>query len=239
MPESRKAFHEELDHVNADVLRLAALASEAIHGGTQVLLDFDLPGVERIVEQDGQLDLLTHSIEERVYVLMARQQPMAVDLRTLVTILRVVHELERIGDNMMNVAKAARRLYPRPLPPKVRGLIDRMREQAAEQLQLATEAFAERDLSRAAALSDMDDVMDDLQKELFRTIFSGPTGADESAIQHAVQIALIGRYFERAADHAVNVGERVEFIVTGHFHEPHADPRREQIVTPSAPPERQ
>lgn len=238
MPESRKAFHEELDHLNADVLRLAAMASEAIHAATQVLLDFDLPGVERIIDQDGQLDLLTHDIEERVYVLMARQQPMAVDLRTLVTILRVVHELERIGDNMMNVAKAARRLYPRPLAPKVRGLIDRMREQAAEQLRLATDAFAERDLARAAALSDMDDVMDDLQKELFRTIFSG-SADDESAIQHVVQIALIGRYFERVADHAVNIGERVEFIVTGHFHEEHAEPRREQIMTPSSPPERQ
>jgi phosphate transport system protein len=218
--EIRKAFHEELDQLTADTCRLAAMASEAIQGGTIALLDFDLGAVERLIVQDERLDELTRSIEERTYSLMARQQPMAGDLRTLVTALRVIHELERIGDLMINVAKAARRLYPRPLEPKVRGILDRMREQATEQLRLAIDAFAERDPARAAALEDMDDVMDDLQKELFRTIFSSSGHVDdEAAIQRAVQIALVGRYFERIADHAVNVGERVEFMVTGHFHD--------------------
>lgn len=216
--EHRKAFHEELAQLNEDVLHLAALAGEAIQAGTDALLDFDLAGVEQVIAQDDQLDQLTDSIEERVYQIMARQAPMAMDLRTLVTILRAIHELERIGDLMINVAKAARRLYPRPLEPKVRGILDRMREQAAEQLRLAAEAFAARDPARAAALNDMDDVMDDMQKELFRTIFSSPV-TDEASVQRAVQIALVGRYFERMADHAVNVGERVEFMVTGHFHD--------------------
>ncbi len=215
--EHRKAFHEELAQLNEDVLHLAALAGEAIQAGTDALLDFDLAGVEQVIAQDGHLDQLTDSIEERVYQIMARQAPMAMDLRTLVTILRAIHELERIGDLMINVAKAARRLYPRPLEPKVRGILDRMREQAA-QLRLAAEAFAARDPARAAALNDMDDVMDDMQKELFRTIFSSPV-TDEASVQRAVQIALVGRYFERMADHAVNVGERVEFMVTGHFHD--------------------
>jgi len=216
--EHRKAFHEELAQLNEDVLHLAALAGEAIQAGTDALLDFDLAGVEQVIAQDGLLDQLTDSIEERVYQIMARQAPMAMDLRTLVTILRAIHELERIGDLMINVAKAARRLYPRALEPKVRGILDRMREQAAEQLRLAAEAFAARDPARAAALNDMDDVMDDMQKELFRTIFSSPV-TDEASVQRAVQIALVGRYFERMADHAVNVGERVEFMVTGHFHD--------------------
>lgn len=216
--EHRKAFHEELAQLNEDVLHLAALAGEAIQAGTDALLDFDLDGVEQVIAQDDQLDQLTDSIEERVYQIMARQAPMAMDLRTLVTILRAIHELERIGDLMINVAKAARRLYPRPLEPKVRGILDRMREQAAQQLRLAAEAFAARDPARAAALNDMDDVMDDMQKELFRTIFSSPV-TDEASVQRAVQIALVGRYFERMADHAVNVGERVEFMVTGHFHD--------------------
>ena len=216
--EHRKAFHEELAQLKDDLLRLAAMAGEAIQGGTEALLEFDLAAVERVIAADQGLDDLTHSMEERVYLLMARQAPMAKDLRTLVTILRAIHELERIGDLMINVAKAARRLYPRPLEPKVRGILDRMRAQAADQLQLAAEAFAARDPVRAAALNDMDDVMDDLQKELFRTIFSSPP-TDDAAVQRAVQVALVGRYFERMADHAVNVGERVEFMVTGHFHD--------------------
>jgi phosphate transport system protein len=117
---------------------------------------------------------------------------------------------------MVNVAKAARRLYPYQLDPKVRGLIHRMRGQAIAQLNVAVEAFAHRDPARAAALGDMDDAMDDLQKDLFRVIFAS-RAEDEADLQRAVQIALVGRYFERIADHAVNTGERVSFMVTGYF----------------------
>ena len=216
MPQTRKLFHEELDQLHADAVRLAAMASESIQAGTACLLDFDLGAAKAVIAGDKVLDDLTHSIEERTYLLLARQQPMAVDLRMLVTTLRIIHELERIGDLMVNVAKGARRLYPGPLDPKVRGIIDRMRSQATAQLQLASDTFAERDPAKAAALEDMDDVMDDLQKELYRTIFAA--GAhEESELQRAVQIALLGRYFERIADHAVNIGERVGYMVTGQF----------------------
>jgi phosphate transport system protein len=219
MPETRKVFHEELAELGSDVVRLSAMASEAIQAGTGSLLEFDLTAAEAVINDDAFMDALAYDMEERVYLLLARQQPMAVDLRTLVTIVRVVHELERIGDLMANVAKATRRLYPRQLDPRLRGLIDRMREQATAQLQVATDAFADRDLVRAKALEDMDDVMDDLQKELFRTIFSFPA-RDEAAVQLAVQVALVGRYFERIADHAVNIAERVGYMVTGALH-PH------------------
>ncbi len=216
MPETRKVFHEELNQLRADIVRLAALAGESIQAGTASLLEFDLAAAEAVVAGDKVLDDLTHSIEERTCLLLARQQPMAVDLRMLVTTLRIIHELERIGDLMVNVAKGARRLYPGPLEPKVRGIIDRMRKQATAQLQLASDTFAEGDPAKASALADMDDVMDDLQKELYRTIFR--SGAhDEAEIQRAVQVALLGRYFERIADHAVNIGERVNYMVTGEF----------------------
>jgi phosphate transport system protein len=144
---------------------------------------------------------LTHDMEQRTCLLLAQQQPMAADLRMLVTVLRVIHELERIGDLMTKVAKAARRLYPHEIEPKLR---------------LAIEAFADRDVARAAALADMDDVMDELQKELFKAIFSAPE-PDDSTLQLAVQMALVGRYYERAGDHAANVADRVQFMVTGHF----------------------
>jgi phosphate transport system protein len=214
--ETRKLFHEELDELTHDVVRLGALAGEAIEAGTAALLGSDLAAVERVVVDDKALDDLMHSIEQRTYLLLARQQPMAVDLRTLVTILRVVHEIERIGDLMVKVAKATRRLYPTQLDPAVRGLIDRMRGQARAQLTLAVEAFADKDLSRAAALVDMDDVMDELQKELFQAIFA--TGAaDDASVRRAVQMALVGRYFERIGDHAATVADRVGFMVTGEY----------------------
>ena len=225
MTQTRKVFHEELEELGDDVIRLSAMASEAIQAGTAALLEFDLVGAERVVINDRVMDELAHSMEERIYLMLARQQPMAVDLRTLVATLRAVHELERTGDLMINVAKATRRLYPNPLEPRIRGLIDRMREQATIQLQVATDAFAERDPARAKALADMDDAMDDLQKELFRAIFSTPA-VDEASVQRAVQVALVGRYFERIADHSVNVAERVWYMVTGHLyaHDPAAAP---------------
>jgi phosphate transport system protein len=216
MTETRKVFHEELDEIGKDVIRLGALAAQAVQVGTDAFLDADLAAAERVVADDRVLDDLMHDIETHTYLLLARQQPMAVDLRMLVTVLRIIHELERAGDLMVNVAKAARRLYPYQLDPKIRGLIHRMREQAVAQLNVAVEAFAHRDPARAAALADMDDAMDELQKDLFRVIFSMQVD-DEAALQRVVQIALVGRYFERIADHAVNTGERVAFMVTGQF----------------------
>lgn len=216
MPETRKLFHDELDEIRAEVIRLGAMAAEAVQRGTDALLDADLGEVERIIEADRQLDDISHDIEHRTCLLLAQQQPMAVDLRVLVTILRVNHELERVGDLMVKVAKGARRLYPEPLPPRIRGLVDRMRDQAAAQVRLAVDAFADRDLGKASALADMDDVMDDLQKELFQAIFSDHSRED-AVLQRAVQLALIGRYYERIGDHAANFADRVQFMVTGNF----------------------
>ena len=216
MVETRRAFHEELEELNSDVVRLAALATEAIQAGSAALLDFDLAGADKVIADDKVIDDLAHAIEETVYLLLARQQPMASDLRALVSILRVIHELERVGDLMRNVAKATRRLYPSELEPKLRGIIARMRDQATAQMRVAADAFADRDVHRAAALHDMDDVMDDLQKELFRYIL-GSSDHDEATVQRAVQTALVGRHFERIADHTVNLGDRVCFMVTGHF----------------------
>ena len=217
MTETRRLFHEEMDEVTRDVVHLGALAGRAIEAGTAALLDSDLDAVERVIAEDAPMDDLTHSIEERTYLLMARQQPMAGDLRTLVTILRVIHELERVGDLMVRVAKATRRLYPQSLSPRIRGLLDRMREQAGIQVGLAVEAFAGRSSAKAAAIADMDDVMDDLQRDLFQAIFA-EHATDDSALQRAVQVALVGRYFERIGDHAGNIADRVEYMVAGVFH---------------------
>lgn len=214
MPETRKAFHEELAEVRNDVTRMGAMVLESIQGGTAALLEHDLAAGEQVLRVGRDIDALRHKIEEHVFYLLAQQQPLAVDLRTLVSILRVIHELELSGHLMVNTTRASRRLYPQDLEPKVRGIIDRMREQATVQLQVALDAFAELDATRAAALEDMNGVMDDLQKDLFRAILT-TSKTDEAALQLATQMALVGRFFERTADHAVTIGERVVFMVTG------------------------
>ena len=152
---------------------------------------------------------------------------MATDLRELLAVLRILHEIELTAGLMRNVARATRRLYPRELPPRVRGILERMGAQASVQTHLAVDAFADNDAAVASALPDMDDVMDDLQKEMFRAIFA--VGApDESALQMAVQLAFVGRDYERAADHAVMIGRWVEFMVTGEL--PGADSRQPALT---------
>jgi phosphate transport system protein len=225
--EARKSFQDALDELRIDVIRLAALTTEAIGAGTQAFLDADLAAAELVIENDDDIDDLTHSIEDSCYQLLARQQPMATDLRTVISVLRIVHELERSADLMVNVAKTTRRLYPHSLDPKLRGIIQRMGEQAGTQTRVALDAFADSDPSAAFALADMDDTMDDLTKSLFRHILAGGGTAsdDEGNVLLAVQLALVGRHYERIADHAVTIGQRVGFMVTGEH-----PPRRDESI---------
>jgi phosphate transport system protein len=214
VPETRRSYHEQLDEIRNDVVKVAAKTCEQIGAATQALLDADLTLVDQIYEDHSDIKARLAGIESRVYALFALQQPMASDLRELLTVLRIVHEIELTSGLMRNVARATRRLYPRAMPPRVRGILERMGAQANVQNHLSVDAFADNDAAVASALPDMDDVMDDLQKELFRAIFDA--GApDESSLQMAVQLAFVGRDYERAADHAVMMGRWVAFMVTG------------------------
>jgi phosphate transport system protein len=211
--EIRRGFHTDLDDLRDDVQRMGELASQSVIAGTNAFLSADVAAADAVIEADKELDGLMLSIEMRSCELLARQQPMAIDLRTILTILRTIHELERCGDYMVNIAKATRRMYPLQLPANLRHLIEKMRDQAIVQLETALAAFVERDVAKAHALQDMDDVMDDLQKDLLKEVFE--SGDPTDSMQLGVQVALVGRYFERVADHAVNVGERVQFMVNG------------------------
>ena len=213
---TRKSFHEHLDDLRSTVIRLGALANEQIAACTQALLDGDLALAADAIRNDDQIDDLTHQVEDQCFALLARQQPMATDLRTILATLRVAHELERSADLAVNISKATRRLYPNALDPKVRGIIDQMGRQATNQTRLALDAYADTDPSWARALADMDDAMDELTKSLFRYVLS-LAPADEATVQQAVQIALVGRHYERIADHAVTIAERVVFMVTGEY----------------------
>ncbi len=217
MPETRRSYAEQLDDIRTEVVKVGAKSCEQISAATQALLDVDLALVDRIYDAQTEIELLVLHVEQVVYQLFALQQPMASDLRELLAVLRILQEIQLTAGLMRNVARATRRLYPRELPPSIRGLIDRMGAQAGVQMRLAVDAFGDNDVMIATALPDMDDVMDDLQKDLFRAIFAGFSGepAQETALQMAVQVAFVGRDYERAADHAVMIGLWVAFMVTG------------------------
>lgn len=211
-----------VDDVRVDIVRLASLTLDAIASGTEALIDGDLDGADRVVADDDAIDSLRHAVEDqclRIFELPGIALP---DLRFVGVAMRVAHELERSADLMVNVAKTTRRLYPHQLDPKLRGIIDRMGTQASNQTRVAIDAFADADPSWAAALADMDDAMDELTKSLFRHILAGD-GSDEGTVLLAVQMALVGRHYERIADHAVTIAERVGFMVTGEHPSPEVE----------------
>ena len=214
MEDIRKSFHHDLDVIRDDIVRLAVMVTESLGRATQALLEGDLTVANEIIEGDDVLDTLALDIEERCYQLLALQQPMATDLRALVAALRMVAEIERSGDLVCNIMKGSRRMYGAELDPKVRGLITRLGQEVHRLFRLSIDSYVDRNEGLAAALDDMDDSVDALHADYIQSIFeSHETSAMQ--LQTAVQLALVGRYYERIADHAVNIGQRVRYMVTG------------------------
>jgi phosphate transport system protein len=212
--EARRTFHQQLDEIRDEIVRLAGMAVEAIPYGTDVLLAADLMGADGLISRHPELDRRCLAAEERCYQLLATQSPVARDLRKIMTVVRMTAEVERSHGLVVNIAKAARRIYGSPLDPKLRGLITRMSEHAHQLMKFAVDAFVESDAPLAAALDDMDDMLDLLHADFITTIFEvHATGSLELRV--AVQLAMIGRFYERIGDHAVNIGQRVQYMVTG------------------------
>ncbi len=209
----RDAYHDELDTISASLVEMANLAGSAMSRATTSLLDADLALAEMVITADEQIDELYRATEERAFELMARQQPVASDLRIVVTSLRMVADLERMGDLALHVAKIARRRYPSSaVPPELRSTVLEMGHAAEEIVAKAGSVIAGRDLEMAAQLERDDDVMDGLHRQLFEALLAAewPHG-----IEAAIDITLAGRYYERFADHAVSVARRVVYLVTG------------------------
>jgi phosphate transport system protein len=223
--DTRRNFHQQLDTIRDDLVHLAALVCESIPRGTQALLDGDLGAAQALIDGDDVLDRLAIEVEDRCYNQLALQQPMASDMRFVVTAIRLTAEIERSGDLMVNVAKGARRIYGLPIDPKVRGLLFAMSEEALRLYRHAIDAYVEGDESKAAALDDMDDTLDTIHREYIGAVLES-CRAGTLDIQAAVQLALVGRYYERIGDHAVNVGERVRYMVSGWMPEARAVVRR-------------
>lgn len=232
MEDIRRTFHESLEDVQTDIVRLAAMASEAISRATAALLDRDLPATQQLIDDDDEIDVLTLEIEERIYDLIVRQGPVAGELRTLVTSLWMTSEIERSADLATNIAKGTRRIFDVELHPVARGLIAQMSEEATRLFRLALEAYVEREAGLAVALDDIDDRLDQLHGEFIECLFEQQA---DCGLQASVQLALIGRYYERIGDHAVNMGERVGYMVTGSLPEATSDLEGESDAAPTAP----
>ncbi len=209
----RDTYHEELDAISTSLVEMTNLVGSAMSRATTALLDADLTLAEMVIANDDSVDALYRETESRAFDLLARQQPVASDLRVLVTSLRMVADLERMGDNAVHVAKIARRRYPgSAVPPALRSTVLKMGHAAEEIVAKAGSVIARRDIQMAAELEKDDDVMDALHRQLFTAILDDEW---EAGIEAAIDITLAGRYYERFADHAVSVARRVVYLVTG------------------------
>jgi len=214
MDELRTGFHHQLDDIRIEVARLAAMVIEAIPRATSVLLNSDLVGADALIGSDDEIDARSIDVEERCYQLLALQAPVAGDLRQVVAVVKMVAEIERSADLTVNICKAARRIYGHTLDPRLRGLLQQMGEQAQQLFAAALESFEQSDAVKAAALDDMDGFLDGLQKEMVQAILVAHA-AEKIDIQVGIQLAVVARFYERIGDHAVNIGERVRYLVTG------------------------
>lgn len=217
----REAFHEQLDTVFADLTAISREVENAIHYATEALMSGDAAIAESVISADAQIDLAAERVEDLCFAILSLQQPVAGDLRTVVAALRMVTELERMGDLSVHVAKIARLRVPYlAVPEDALPSMMRMAQVAAEMVSRVTRVIGERDADAAAEMEKMDDEMDNLRRESFTALLSADW---DHGVEPAIDIALLGRYYERIADHAVSVAQRVMFVVTGQHPDVAAD----------------
>ena len=209
----RDAYHQELDALSEQLVEMTRLVRSAVNRASTALLDADLALAESVIQADDAVDAVRDDLDARAFDLLARQQPVAGDLRIIVATLRMTADLERMGDLARHVARMARRRFPESaVPPALRGTIVEMSQVAELLVTKVGSVIASQDVAAALELDRDDDEMDRLHRELFTALL-------DPALTHgteaAIDLTLVGRYYERFADHAVDVAGRVVYLVTG------------------------
>jgi phosphate transport system protein len=209
----RDQYYEQLDSIVTDLVVLTERVREAVAKSTTALLDADARVAELVIAGDADIDAARESIEEQALHLLATQQPVAGDLRQLIATLRMVADLERMGDLAEHIAKVARMRVPdAAVPESMHPTIRSMAKVADSMIDAAASIVANRNTVAAARLEDEDDEMDRLHKDLLRAVMSDSWAY---GVEPAIDLALIGRYYERIGDHAVSMARRIVYLVTG------------------------
>jgi phosphate transport system protein len=209
----REEFQADLVEVSRLLVTMAESVRAAMRKATTALLTADLKAAETVMERDGEVDALYRQVETKVADTIARQAPVASDLRMVITALHISADLERMGDLAEHVAKTAQRRHPSPaVPAELRPVFKQMGDVADRMAGKITQVLADPNAELAAELEKDDDAMDDLERDLFQVLLADdwPYGAET-----AIDGALLGRFYERYADHAVNAGEQIIYLITG------------------------
>ncbi|HEY5493761.1 MAG TPA: phosphate signaling complex protein PhoU [Candidatus Anoxymicrobiaceae bacterium] len=211
--EIRKTFHEQLDELYRDLLKMANTTVETIEQTRAAFASLDTAKAKGVMDDDDVLDHFVKKIEETGIELLARQAPVAIDLRTIIVIMRVAQHLERVGDLCVNISKAIVNLEGYTMSPWIQENMDEMFQRSIKMTLRAMEAFKERDLAKAKDLSKMDDTVDRIN----RTFLTSYNKESEEELELVIRVVMIARFIERIADHAVDVGENVSYMMTGEF----------------------
>ena len=211
----REQFQKELDEVSTTLVQMAGLVRVAMDNATTALLTADLTLAEKVIADDTIIDEIQHELDARTINLIARQSPVASDLRTLITSLRMSADLERMGDMSHHVAKITRLRHPdAAIPTELIASFKQMGEAAEKIARKTGSVIASRDTEVALQVEKDDDEMDKLHRLLIGTLVD-PNW--KHGVESAIDLTLLGRYYERYADHAVSVSRRVYYLVTGKF----------------------
>lgn len=209
----RTEFHQQLDALNADLARMCELAGDAVQRATIGLLTVDLDAAERALTELEELGRLRQDVDRAALALLARQSPVAGDLRAVVAAVHISSDADRMGGLAAHVARIVRRRYPAPtLPDEVVGQFSEMGSLAVDLAQDAAFVILDGDPVRASRIRDDDEAMNDMHRRLFTTVMSPEW---THGVPAAVDLVLLGRFYERFADHAVAIAARVLFRSTG------------------------
>ena len=211
MAENRQEFQRDLETIEGKVIELFAMVAEDLPGATQALLTGNNDVLQVLTERERAIDALYLEIENLANREIVLQAPVASDLRFLLSVLRIVPELERTHDLEMQIASRANHILGADLSPRCRGLVARMGDLASDMWRQAADSWYQRDRSAAAALEVRDDEMDDLYASLIAELASGGT-----SLAVTMEMTLVAHFYERLADHAVNIARRVIYLAGTH-----------------------
>lgn len=209
----RTVFHDELAQITEDLVGMARLVSSAVTQATTALLDADIQTAEQVIDADEAIDLKRNDLDAHAIDLLARQAPVATDLRTIVTSMRMSADLERMGDLARHVAKLARLRHPEPaVPAELRAIVTDMSLVCERIVAKVADCLISQSMELVDEIQLVDDELDELHRRLYAHFADGQWTHGTEA---AVDMALLARYYERFGDHAVSISQRVRFLVTG------------------------
>ncbi|ANU28340.1 phosphate signaling complex protein PhoU [Planococcus versutus] len=213
----REKFEFELNSAQEELTTLSTMAVDALNKSMEALVTQDVDAALEIIEHDKEINQLEETINDQVILLIAKQSPVATDLRRLIVTIKVASDMERVGDYAVNIAKETIRIGNQPLLAQITQ-IQQMQKLAVAMLNQVIEAFVEEDVIKAKEIAELDDQVDELYGNVIRQLMR-VGGEHPDKLSQITQLSFISRYMERSADHATNIAEQLFYLVRGRHYD--------------------